>query len=85
MGDVYRQLAYGVYIVRTAMGFKEAANRHYGGHCEPRQPGGVFPKYPCVVHFHGQLKTADDPFFYWFETEKYRERLEQQLLAFDNF
>lgn len=85
MGDVYRQVTYGVYIVRNRQGFREATGRHYGKECNPRQPGGVEATYPCVIHFHGQLQTADCPYFYWFDIEKYRTRLQDQLGKFDNF
>ncbi len=85
MGDVYRQVDYGVYIVRTSAGLNEAAARHFGRPCNPRQPGGYEPTFPCVVEFHGQLGTRDHPYFYWYEVDKFKSRLEKQLTAFDNF
>ncbi len=80
-----RLVTYGVYIVRTAQGLKDAAHRHYGTPTNPRSPGDGTVKYPCVINFHGQVGTADFPYFYWFGIAQYRARLEEMIGKFDNF
>ncbi|MND14860.1 hypothetical protein D3C81_483380 [compost metagenome] len=81
----HRLVTYGVYIVRNVIGLREAAHRHYGTPTNARPPGDGNVKYPCVINFHGQVGTADSPYFYWFNVERYRARLEEMVGKFDNF
>ncbi|MND90406.1 hypothetical protein D3C80_824870 [compost metagenome] len=80
-----RQVTYGVYIVRNVIGLREAAHRHYGTPTSPRPPAEGDVRYPCVINFHGQVGSADFPYFYWFNVEKYRTRLQEMVGKFDNF
>lgn len=80
-----RLVTYGVYLVKNEEGLKEASHRHYGTPVNPKRPGDGKVVFPCVINLHGQARSADSPYFYWFNTERYKERLEQMLGKFDNF